>query len=233
VTFLCHPPSSATPEIYGDPEVHPRTKGCHRDNLNTIGPRSCYDQVQSLPGTLVTDLGVGHDLVIRMDRGFNTYGPRMRLDEGRVVANFAAQTVHSLTSSPLIRMNNRDSAMAFRKRPARHPQVAVREQIWQERTISQAVHPVPIGSLTTSHCAIAWLWRETRPGSIACGRAPNDLFRSMRMRPKALCSLVPHKCLPMQFVLLASVKFAKTSIELKWNALPAQLGPRSVRGPFL
>jgi hypothetical protein len=62
VTFLCHPPSSATSEIYGDPEVHPRTKGCHRDNLNTIGLRSCYDEVKSLPGTLVTDFGARHML---------------------------------------------------------------------------------------------------------------------------------------------------------------------------
>lgn len=129
-----------TSEKYGDPIREPR--GRHRGNVNTIGPRSCYDEGKRFVGTLVTDFGARHGLVTRMDRGFNTYSPHMRLDEGRVVANFAAQTLHLLTSSPLIRINSRDSAVALRKWPSASARRPPFERIWQERTVSQAVHPI-------------------------------------------------------------------------------------------
>jgi len=83
---------ASTSEIYGDPEVHPQTEGYH-GNVNTIGPRSCYDEGKRFAETLVTDFGARHGLVTRMARIFNTYGPRMQPDDGRVVSNFAVQAL--------------------------------------------------------------------------------------------------------------------------------------------
>ena len=65
---------ASTSEIYGDPEVHPQTEDYH-GNVNTIGPRSCYDEGKRFAETLVTDFGARHGLVTRMARIFNTYGP--------------------------------------------------------------------------------------------------------------------------------------------------------------
>ena len=79
-------------EIYGDPEVHPQTEGYH-GNVNAIGPRSCYHEGKRFAETLVTDFGARHGLVTRMVRIFNAYGPRMRLDDGRVVSNFPVQAL--------------------------------------------------------------------------------------------------------------------------------------------
>jgi UDP-glucuronate decarboxylase len=83
---------ASTSEIYGDPEVHPQTEGYH-GNVNTIGPRSCYDEGKRFAETLITDFGKRHGLVTRMARIFNTYGPRMQPDDGRVVSNFVVQAL--------------------------------------------------------------------------------------------------------------------------------------------
>ena len=83
---------ASTSEIYGDPEVHPQTEGYH-GNVNTIGPRSCYDEGKRFAETLITDFGQRHNLVTRMARIFNTYGPRMQPDDGRVVSNFIVQAL--------------------------------------------------------------------------------------------------------------------------------------------
>ena len=83
---------ASTSEIYGDPEVHPQTEGYH-GNVNTIGPRSCYDEGKRFAETLMTDFGKRHGLVTRMARIFNTYGPRMQPDDGRVVSNFVVQAL--------------------------------------------------------------------------------------------------------------------------------------------
>ena len=83
---------ASTSEIYGDPEVHPQAEG-YRGNVNTVGPRSCYDEGKRFAETLVTDFGSQNGLVTRMARIFNTYGPRMQPDDGRVVSNFIVQAL--------------------------------------------------------------------------------------------------------------------------------------------
>ncbi len=83
---------ASTSEIYGDPEVHPQTED-YRGNVNTVGPRSCYDEGKRFAETLVTDFGVQHGLTTRIVRIFNTYGPRMHPDDGRVVSNFIVQAL--------------------------------------------------------------------------------------------------------------------------------------------
>ena len=83
---------ASTSEIYGDPEVHPQIES-YRGNVNTVGPRSCYDEGKRFAETLLTDFGQRHGLVTRTARIFNTYGPRMQVDDGRVVSNFIVQAL--------------------------------------------------------------------------------------------------------------------------------------------
>lgn len=83
---------ASTSEIYGDPEVHPQAETYH-GNVNTTGPRSCYDEGKRFAETLATDFGAQNGLVIRIGRIFNTYGPRMQPDDGRVVSNFIVQAL--------------------------------------------------------------------------------------------------------------------------------------------
>ncbi len=83
---------SSTSEVYGDPAVHPQTED-YRGNVNPIGPRACYDEGKRCAETLFFDYYRQHDLRIRVARIFNTYGPRMRPDDGRVVSNFIVQAL--------------------------------------------------------------------------------------------------------------------------------------------
>ena len=83
---------ASTSEIYGDPDVHPQPEKYH-GNVNTVGPRSCYDEGKRFAEMLVTDFGQRHDLATRIARIFNTYGPRMQPDDGRVVSNFIVQAL--------------------------------------------------------------------------------------------------------------------------------------------
>ena len=83
---------SSTSEVYGDPTVHPQTED-YRGNVNPIGPRACYDEGKRCAETLFFDYYRQHDLRIRVARIFNTYGPRMRPDDGRVVSNFIVQAL--------------------------------------------------------------------------------------------------------------------------------------------
>jgi UDP-glucuronate decarboxylase len=83
---------ASTSEIYGDPDVHPQPEKYH-GNVNPVGPRSCYDEGKRFAETLVTDFGQHHNLATRIARIFNTYGPRMQPDDGRVVSNFIVQAL--------------------------------------------------------------------------------------------------------------------------------------------
>jgi UDP-glucuronate decarboxylase len=83
---------ASTSEIYGDPDIHPQVES-YRGNVNTVGPRSCYDEGKRFAETLVTDFGSQNGLVTRLARIFNTYGPRMLPDDGRVVSNFIVQAL--------------------------------------------------------------------------------------------------------------------------------------------
>ena len=83
---------SSTSEVYGDPAVHPQSED-YRGNVNPIGPRACYDEGKRCAETLFFDYYRQHDLRIRVARIFNTYGPRMHPDDGRVVSNFIVQAL--------------------------------------------------------------------------------------------------------------------------------------------
>ena len=85
---------ASTSEIYGDPEVHPQTEG-YWGNVNPIGPRSCYDEGKRCAETLFFDYYRQHKLRIKVARIFNTYGPRMHPNDGRVVSNFIVQALQN------------------------------------------------------------------------------------------------------------------------------------------
>jgi UDP-glucuronate decarboxylase len=84
---------ASTSEIYGDPEVHPQSEDYH-GNVNTVGPRSCYDEGKRFAETLISDFGQQQGVTTRIARIFNTYGPRMQADDGRVVSNFIVQALN-------------------------------------------------------------------------------------------------------------------------------------------
>ena len=88
---------ASTSEVYGDPDVHPQPEEYH-GNVNPIGIRSCYDEGKRIAETLSFDYHRQHNVAIRVARIFNTYGPRMLENDGRVVSNFIAQ---SLQGNPL------------------------------------------------------------------------------------------------------------------------------------
>jgi UDP-glucuronate decarboxylase len=83
---------ASTSEVYGDPEVHPQTEN-YRGSVSTTGPRACYDEGKRCAETLFFDYLRQHNLSIRVARIFNTYGPNMMRDDGRVVSNFIVQAL--------------------------------------------------------------------------------------------------------------------------------------------
>ncbi|NEP12310.1 MAG: SDR family oxidoreductase [Symploca sp. SIO2C1] len=83
---------ASTSEVYGDPEVHPQSEE-YRGNVNPIGPRSCYDEGKRVAETLAFDYYSQNNVAIRVARIFNTYGPRMLENDGRVVSNFVVQAL--------------------------------------------------------------------------------------------------------------------------------------------
>jgi UDP-glucuronate decarboxylase len=89
---------ASTSEVYGDPSVHPQREE-YWGNVNPIGPRSCYDEGKRCAETLFFDYRRQHNLSIKVARIFNTYGPRMHPNDGRVVSNFIVQALlgHDIT----------------------------------------------------------------------------------------------------------------------------------------
>jgi UDP-glucuronate decarboxylase len=83
---------ASTSEVYGDPTVHPQSES-YRGNVNPLGPRACYDEGKRCAETLFFDYYRQHRLEIRVARIFNTYGPRMHPNDGRVVSNFIVQAL--------------------------------------------------------------------------------------------------------------------------------------------
>jgi UDP-glucuronate decarboxylase len=83
---------ASTSEVYGDPEVHPQTEE-YRGSVNPIGIRSCYDEGKRIAETLTFDYHRQNDVDVRVVRIFNTYGPRMLENDGRVVSNFIVQAL--------------------------------------------------------------------------------------------------------------------------------------------
>src|SRR5258708_252065 len=83
---------ASTSEVYGDPEVHPQTES-YWGRVNCVGPRSCYDEGKRCAETLFFDYQRQHGVEIKVIRIFNTYGPRMHPNDGRVVSNFVVQAL--------------------------------------------------------------------------------------------------------------------------------------------
>jgi len=83
---------ASTSEVYGDPDIHPQPE-TYRGSVNTIGPRACYDEGKRCAETLFFDYHRQHKLRIKVVRIFNTYGPRMHPNDGRVVSNFIVQAL--------------------------------------------------------------------------------------------------------------------------------------------
>jgi UDP-glucuronate decarboxylase len=83
---------ASTSEVYGDPQIHPQTED-YWGHVNPIGPRSCYDEGKRCAETLFFDYRRQHNLAIKVGRIFNTYGPRMHPNDGRVVSNFIVQAL--------------------------------------------------------------------------------------------------------------------------------------------
>ena len=83
---------ASTSEVYGDPEVHPQTED-YRGSVNPLGPRACYDEGKRCAETLFFDYKRQHNVRIKVVRIFNTYGPRMHPNDGRVVSNFIVQAL--------------------------------------------------------------------------------------------------------------------------------------------
>jgi len=86
---------ASTSEVYGDPEIHPQTED-YRGSVNPIGIRSCYDEGKRMAETLAFDYYRENKIEIRVARIFNTYGPRMLENDGRVVSNFVAQALRGV-----------------------------------------------------------------------------------------------------------------------------------------
>jgi UDP-glucuronate decarboxylase len=100
---------ASTSEVYGDPKIHPQDES-YWGNVNPIGPRSCYDEGKRCAETLFFDYRRQHDLPIKVARIFNTYGPRMRPDDGRVVSNFI---VSALTGRPITIFGDGSQSRSF------------------------------------------------------------------------------------------------------------------------
>mgnify|MGYP006286492721 CR=1 FL=1 len=83
---------ASTSEVYGDPEVHPQPED-YRGQVNTLGPRACYDEGKRAAETLFMDYHRQYEVDIRIVRIFNTYGPRMAIEDGRVVSNFIVSAI--------------------------------------------------------------------------------------------------------------------------------------------
>ena len=100
---------ASTSEVYGDPAVHPQPETYH-GNVNCIGPRSCYDEGKRCAETLFFDYHRQHRLKIKVARIFNTYGPRMHPNDGRVVSNFILQ---ALRNAPITIYGNGSQTRSF------------------------------------------------------------------------------------------------------------------------
>jgi UDP-glucuronate decarboxylase len=100
---------ASTSEVYGDPEVHPQVES-YWGNVNPIGPRSCYDEGKRVAETLMFDYHRERGVDIRVVRIFNTFGPRMSMNDGRVVSNFIIQ---ALRNEPMTVFGEGDQTRSF------------------------------------------------------------------------------------------------------------------------
>ena len=92
---------ASTSEVYGDPEVHPQSE-TYWGHVNPIGPRACYDEGKRVAETLSYAYAKQEKVQVRVARIFNTYGPRMHMNDGRVVSNFILQALQNESITVLI-----------------------------------------------------------------------------------------------------------------------------------
>ncbi|MEX0726810.1 MAG: UDP-glucuronic acid decarboxylase family protein [Planctomycetaceae bacterium] len=100
---------ASTSEVYGDPLIHPQTED-YWGHVNPIGPRSCYDEGKRVAESLCVNYHVSHHVGVRIIRIFNTYGPRMAPDDGRVISNFILQ---ALRGEPITIYGNGEQTRSF------------------------------------------------------------------------------------------------------------------------
>jgi UDP-glucuronate decarboxylase len=100
---------ASTSEVYGDPTVHPQPED-YRGNVNTVGPRACYDEGKRCAETLFFDYYRQHQTRIKVIRIFNTYGPKMHPNDGRVISNFVVQ---ALTGQDITLYGNGEQTRSF------------------------------------------------------------------------------------------------------------------------
>ncbi|MGB8313302.1 MAG: UDP-glucuronic acid decarboxylase family protein [Aestuariivirga sp.] len=100
---------ASTSEVYGDPLIHPQPEH-YQGNVNPIGPRACYDEGKRIGETLCFDYHRQYNVKIKVARIFNTYGPRMNADDGRVVSNFIVQ---ALSNKPIEIYGNGEQTRSF------------------------------------------------------------------------------------------------------------------------
>jgi UDP-glucuronate decarboxylase len=100
---------ASTSEIYGDPQIHPQPEH-YLGNVNPIGPRACYDEGKRIGETLCFDYHRQYNVKIKVARIFNTYGPRMNAEDGRVVSNFI---VRALSNKPIEIYGNGEQTRSF------------------------------------------------------------------------------------------------------------------------
>jgi len=100
---------TSTSEVYGDPQVHPQSE-TYWGNVNPIGPRSCYDEGKRVAETMMYSFKEQNDVEVRVARIFNTFGPRMHPNDGRVVSNFIIQ---ALQEKPLTVYGEGDQTRSF------------------------------------------------------------------------------------------------------------------------
>ncbi len=109
---------ASTSEVYGDPAVHPQTES-YWGNVNPIGPRACYDEGKRCAETLFFDYRRQHGVGVKVARIFNTYGPRMHPDDGRVVSNFIVQAPAGRGRSRFIGDGQQTRSFCYRRRSDR------------------------------------------------------------------------------------------------------------------
>ena len=127
---------ASTSEVYGDPEVHPQPEN-YRGQVNTLGPRACYDEGKRAAETLFMDYHRQYGVDIRIVRIFNTYGPRMAIDDGRVVSNFIVSALRN-ESLPIYGDGSQTRSFCYVDDLIE----AILRMLWQEKTIG----PVNIGT---------------------------------------------------------------------------------------
>jgi UDP-glucuronate decarboxylase len=95
ILFNCKMLFTSTSEVYGDPLVHPQSEEYY-GNVNTVGERSCYDEGKRVAETMIYEFRRAYGLDMKIVRLFNTYGPKMALDDGRVITNFIGRILQGL-----------------------------------------------------------------------------------------------------------------------------------------